>query len=105
MIQKANRDLEATIQEQGPAAVIIDNSLLQSDECEDEQSEVGSDDDEAAIVNNGSSGAAILPEESDASSKDSRTVQLEFALGDFDGTAIAALEDSKADEVPAASSS
>ena len=74
-IEEANKQLEEEIKATGKNDKQIDVDLLVQD---------GSEDAAAATTSPTAEGT-----------KDDKTVKIEFALGDFDNTPIAAMEDSK----------
>lgn len=97
VIAKANEELQATIQAQGLESVRIDSQIVASEDQDEDDDEK---EDQLAANKEGTNDSSLLGIESKSSSKKSleeeneepRVVQLEFALGDFDGTPIAIAE-------------
>lgn len=86
VIHKANLELEEEIKKQGAASVQIDRKMISGTESGDNNEGQASMEDEGD------------EEDSSGTVKDSqqRTIQLEFALGDFDETPLAKAEDQMA---------
>jgi hypothetical protein len=81
-IEKANKELESAIQSQGAASVVIDTTLFESTVVGDHE-----DMQEDEIKD-----FLEVPEEDSPAVP---VVNIDFALGDFDGTPIAIAEDAK----------
>ena len=79
LMEQANKELEQTISVEGAETVQID-AHLHEDKAEEEAEEEGEDDVEEK-------------EENEKQGEEKRTVQLQFALGDFDGSALAVAEE------------
>lgn len=82
-LQQSNEELARRLQAEGAAAVQIDAGLGGEQSDEEEKRSGGSDE----------SGSEDEAEQAQARGKDQRVVQLQFAIGDFDGSAIAQLEE------------
>jgi len=79
LMEQANKELEQTISVEGAETVQID-AHLHEDKAEEVAEEEGEDDVEEK-------------EENEKQGEEKRTVQLQFALGDFDGSALAVAEE------------
>jgi len=79
LMEQANKELEQTISVEGAETVQID-AHLHEDKAEEVAEEEGEDDEEEK-------------EENEKQGDEKRTVQLQFALGDFDGSALAVAEE------------
>ena len=81
LMEQANKELEQTISVDGAETVQID-AHLHEDKAEEEAEEEGEDEEEEEEE-----------EKNEKQGEVKRTVQLQFALGDFDGSALAVAEE------------
>ena len=85
LMEQANKELEQTISVEGAETVQID-AHLHEDKAEEEAEEEGEGEEEEKEEKE-------EKEENEKQGEVKRTVQLQFALGDFDGSALAVAED------------
>jgi hypothetical protein len=86
LMEQANKELEQTIRVEGAETVQIDAQLHEDKAEAETEAEAEAEDEEGE-------GEDDNDEKGEKQGEEKRTVQLQFALGDFDGTALAQAED------------
>lgn len=92
IIQQANAELEATIRSEGVESVQIDANIREN------SSDGGIEFGEQAELEESVEGTATIHTE-DGQLKKNQTIVLEFATGDFDGSAIAQAEEEDKEQI------
>ncbi len=102
-IERANKDLEAKIREEGESSVQIDANMGESAKktSDEGNEEVEKEEEHTNSVFLAPSSQTVESAADSGSTAQNREVQLEFALGDFDETPIAKMEAAKEEKANA----